>query len=402
MARKKKHEEHENLERWLVSYADFITLLFAFFVVLYSLSAVNEGKFRVLSESLVAAFAATPKSMQPVQVGQPVEAPAPPVQRLDLLKAPPTVAPIEMNTPAPPVPPSVSPRMQAIKEMADDIERAMGPLIKADLLLVRRDSLWIEVEIKTSILFPSGSSQLQAEAIPILKKIAGILGRFPNAVHVEGFTDNVPINTLAFPSNWELSAARAASVVHLFMSAGMQPARMAAIGLGEYRPIADNASEEGRNKNRRVVLVVLADGEASDVLQMSHVALQNTSHAPDAQGLPPPGVPAAATEADGAVALPESGITHLPALAPSSKTAPSSKIAPPIKNASLSKAAPPAENAAPSKTAPSSKIAPPAENIPPSIFAPLIKKFTAIKIVPPLPIAPAVPSGAQPIGDAPP
>ncbi len=323
MARKKKHEEHENHERWLVSYADFITLLFAFFVVMYSLSAVNEGKFRVLSESLVAAFNSTPKSMQPVQVGQPVKAPAAPVQRLDPLKAPPTVAPIEINRPELPTPPSITPRMQAIKEMADAIERAMGPLIKADLLLVRRDSLWIEVEIKTSILFPSGSAHLQAQAIPILEKIAAILGKFPNAVHVEGFTDNVPINTVAFPSNWELSAARAASVVHLFMSAGMQPERMAAIGLGEYRPIADNSSEEGRNKNRRVVLVVLADGDANDVLQTSHAALQNIKHTADAQGVPPPAQATAAATAGSAPAVPA-------AVAGMAAPAPTIKIVPPL------------------------------------------------------------------------
>jgi chemotaxis protein MotB len=340
MARKKKHEEHENHERWLVSYADFITLLFAFFVVMYSLSAVNEGKFRVLSESLVAAFNSTSKSLQPVQVGQPVKAPAAPVQRLDPLKSPPTVAPVEMIRPAPV---TITPRMQAIKEMADAIERAMDPLIKADLLLVRRDSLWIEVEIKTSILFPSGSAQLQAEAIPILEKIAGILGKFPNAVHVEGFTDNVPINTVAFPSNWELSAARAASVVHLFMSAGMQPARMAAIGLGEYRPIADNSSEEGRNKNRRVVLVVLADGDASDVLEVSHAAVRNTHNALDAQGLP--------ANADSEAAAPPDG------------SAPRSTGTPPV------------------MTAPSSQIAPP------------IQKFPVINLPQPIPSDPAVPSG---------
>lgn len=319
MARKKKHEEHENHERWLVSYADFITLLFAFFVVMYSLSAVNEGKFRVLSESLVAAFNSTPKSMQPVQVGQPVKSPAAPVQRLDPLKAPPTVAPIEINKPAQPLPPDIAPRMQAIKEMADAIEQAMGPLIKADLLLVRRDSLWIEVEIKTSILFPSGSAHLQAEAIPILEKIAAILGKFPNAVHVEGFTDNVPINTLAFPSNWELSAARAASVVHLFMSAGMQPERMAAIGLGEYRPIADNSSEVGRNKNRRVVLVVLADGDANDVLQTSHAALQGIKHAADRQGLAPQDT--AATTA-GTAATMHDAVSGVAAPAPTIKIVP--------------------------------------------------------------------------------
>lgn len=323
MARKKKHEEHENHERWLVSYADFITLLFAFFVVMYSLSAVNEGKFRVLSASLVAAFNSTPKSMQPVQVGQPSQAPATQLQRLQPLQGSPTVAPIELNKPVqPPTPtPEVTQRMHAIKQMADAIERAMGPLIKADLLLVRRDSLWIEVEIKTSILFPSGSAQLQSEAAPILEKIAAILGKFPNAVHVEGFTDNVPINTLAFPSNWELSAARAASVVHLFMSAGMRPERMAAIGLGEYRPIADNSTEDGRNKNRRVVLVVLADGDANDVLLTSHAALQNSQPTTDAQGLPSTAL-ATAPVATGDAATPQAAASDTAVPAPAIKIIP--------------------------------------------------------------------------------
>lgn len=336
MARKQKHEEHENHERWLVSYADFITLLFAFFVVMYSLSAVNEGKFRVLSESLVAAFNSTPKSMQPVQVGQPVKS-APAVSPIEMSKPALPNPPSAPSTPIPMTPPNLSPRMVAIKEMADAIERAMGPLIQADLLLVRRDSLWIEVEIKTSILFPSGSASLQEDAIPILKKIADILGKFPNAVHVEGFTDNVPINTVAFPSNWELSAARAASVVHLFMSSGMQPERMAAIGLGEYRPIADNSSEEGRNKNRRVVLVVLADGDANDVLQMSHAALRKNNPAADAgtvtPAAPEPVVAAAppAVEAGEAVGAVTAG--------PEPAAVPGVKIIPPLLSAPA--AAPP-------------------------------------------------------------
>ena len=120
----------------------------------------------------------------------------------------------------------------------------------------------MEVEIKTSILFPSGSAILQPEALPILSEIADILKDFPNPIHVEGFTDSVPINTVAFPSNWELSAGRAASVVHLFTKDGVEPRRMAAIGLGEYRPIADNATAEGRNKNRRVVLLIMESASA--------------------------------------------------------------------------------------------------------------------------------------------
>jgi chemotaxis protein MotB len=282
MARKKKHEEHENLERWLVSYADFITLLFAFFVVMYSISAINEGKFRVLSEALVAAFRSQPKSLDPIQFGDPLRArrttpdarnPTRPLDNPPVAIPPPPIAsPIKTDHP----PASDGPQRQAaiaarqaVQQIADELEQALGDLIRKDLVTVRRSSLWMEVEIKTSILFPSGSARLEPEAVPTLEKIAGVLRRFSNPVHVEGFTDDRPINTEAFPSNWELSAARAASVVHLFARAGVSPQRMAAVGFGEYHPRADNSTPEGRQANRRVLLVVLADPGARHLLDFT-------------------------------------------------------------------------------------------------------------------------------------
>jgi len=270
MARKKKHEEHENHERWLVSYADFITLLFAFFVVMYSLSSVNEGKYRVLSESLVAAFNSPNRTIQPVNVGEPPKGMS--------IKPPPQPGqPAPQSSVVPPVPPIQPPaidrqrvaaevrarieaeRAKTIAAISDQIEKALAPLIDKDLVHIRRARMWLEVEINTSILFPSGSAALSASAIPTLQHVAEILGRYPNPIHVEGFTDNRPIKTVAFPSNWELSAARAASVVHLFSSTGIVPERMAAVGYGEYHSVGDNSTREGRNANRRVVLVVLAD-----------------------------------------------------------------------------------------------------------------------------------------------
>jgi len=141
----------------------------------------------------------------------------------------------------------------------------MSDLIRQDLIAVRHSDLWVEVEIKTSILFPSGSSILQSAALPVLREIANILKDFQNPIRVEGFTDSVPINTVAFPSNWELSAGRAASVVHLFTNEGVDPRRMASIGFGEYRPVADNDTPEGRSKNRRVVIVVLESAAAERI-----------------------------------------------------------------------------------------------------------------------------------------
>jgi len=299
MARKKKHEEHENHERWLVSYADFITLLFAFFVVMYSISSVNEGKYRVLSNSLVAAFRASPRSPTPIQIGKPLTTPTQPQSNLDRrLKLVHTFdLPLPVHERGPksglgnthkravrmshadkPGQPGGrkhggaagdhgpgSAGQLAVKEISARVEQAMAGLISKHLIKVRSDRSWVQVEINTSILFPSGSATLSAAARPVLKKLATILKPFPNPIHVEGFTDNMPINTVEFPSNWELSAGRAATVVHLFTDAGVQPRRMAAVGYGQYHPVASNATAEGRSKNRRVVLVVYAGKDPQSV-----------------------------------------------------------------------------------------------------------------------------------------
>lgn len=276
MARKKKHEEHENHERWLVSYADFITLLFAFFVVMYSLSAVNEGKFRILSEALEAAFRGQPRAMEPVQIGQPSKsAPtlAVPVP-LPMQHNPPSgVLLPPLPVPPPPsqssTPPNNAKRDAEMQRLADEIRQAMAPLVDKDLLRVRRTTLGVEVEINTNILFASASADIAPPARNVLKEIAGILAGFPNPVRVEGFTDNLPIRSAVYPSNWELSAGRAASVVHLFMDTGVEPARMAAVGFGEHQPVADNATEPGRRRNRRVNLVILADHDLRQLRDLS-------------------------------------------------------------------------------------------------------------------------------------
>ncbi len=271
MARRKPVEEHENHERWLVSYADFITLLFAFFVVMYAVSSVNEGKYRVLSDSLTAAFRTPTRSLDPIQIGQvartissgefPVDG-DPTLIALPIPVTPDEIPNIEspLSRSGPGIPENGDVRGfedPGIDEIADEITAAMGGLIKDDLIDVRRDERWLEVEIKSSILYPSGSARLAPAAFPMLEQLAEILAPFPNPIHVEGFTDNVPIHTATFLSNWELSAARAASVVHLFTDYGVAPERMAAIGYGEFKPIASNNTPEGRAKNRRVVLVIM-------------------------------------------------------------------------------------------------------------------------------------------------
>jgi len=268
VAKKHKHEEHLNHEAWAIPYGDLVTLLLALFVVMYAVSSVNEGKYRVLADAMSEAFGGPPRSMKPIQMGtkerssQPTKQPSPINQK----RPNKSLSGFENGFIDPPGPPphGATPvreqeAVRNLQRMADAVEKAMGELISRELVVVKRTDFWLEIEIRTDILFSSGSAQVSQSAHPVLARMAEILKPFPNLLRIEGHTDNVPISTAAFPSNWELSAARAASVVHLFMQQGVDPMRMTVTGLGEYRPVADNLSNEHRNQNRRVVIVVLSD-----------------------------------------------------------------------------------------------------------------------------------------------
>jgi chemotaxis protein MotB len=273
MSKRRQHEEHQNHEAWAIPYGDLITLLLAFFVVMYALSTVNEGKYRVLSESLVAAFRGAPKSLEPVQVGELSRA-FHDVQT----QQPRTLVPLEVESmasglePGGPLDDAAAEGEDAgeataeeaaaaealIAELGAKIEEELRELLDADLVKLRRDRYWIEIEINTSVLFPTASAELSADALHIMERLGRVLAATETRIQVEGHTDSVPIRTPVFPSNWELSAARAATVVRMFSIAGVDPARMAAVGFGEFHPVADNTTEEGRSSNRRVVVVVVA------------------------------------------------------------------------------------------------------------------------------------------------
>lgn len=249
MSRKHKHEEHMNHEAWAIPYGDLVTLLLALFVVMYAISSVNEGKFRAASASLSEAFKGVPRTAMPVQIGTiPMLSKG---RELDV-----NLAKTER--------PDSSGLAEAdgegldSQQMAEELNAALSDLIEAKVIVVRQTPYAIEVEIQTDLLFPSGQATLSASAQEILVRLADVLKAFPNPIRVEGHTDNLPMRSAAFLSNWELSAARAATVVHLLMNAGVSPQRMAVIGFGEYRPVADNRDEAGRNRNRRVQLIIPA------------------------------------------------------------------------------------------------------------------------------------------------
>ncbi|MGB1800894.1 MAG: flagellar motor protein MotD [Gammaproteobacteria bacterium] len=269
--KRRDYDEDVNHDRWLVSYADFITLLFAFFVVMYAISSVSEGKYRVLSDSLSQIFDTTQgvASVVPSPIDLPIEQQLPFEMSEGVVKNEQTeginaeVLNEEKEAPEEIVNPSTGEGIaegdrirKSLGEIADDIRYELIPFIDDDLVVVNNTENKIEIEIKSEMLFASGEARLKSEVIPVLSNMATIMSTFNNPIQVEGFTDNQPIKTLSFPSNWELSAARAASVVHLLMRKGIDPERMSATGYAEFKPVADNSTKEGRQKNRRVMIII--------------------------------------------------------------------------------------------------------------------------------------------------
>ncbi|HET6431116.1 flagellar motor protein MotD [Dyella sp.] len=258
--RRKRQEEHVNHERWAIPYGDLITLLLAFFVVMYAMSAVNEGKYRVLSQSMMEAFHGTSRVIAPAPLAPdapPSAAPAIDPQTNGHGSA---LTPIALpGSAAASAPTREQKNLNSIQQR---VEQALQPLIDKKLVVIRRTPSWLEIEIRTDILFSSGVARIATPAQDVLNNLGEILAPFPNPLRVEGYTDNKPINTAVYPSNWELSAARAASVARLFSTHGVSPERLGIMGWGEVRPIADNTTEEGRNRNRRVLVVVLSDRDA--------------------------------------------------------------------------------------------------------------------------------------------
>lgn len=262
-SRKRKIEEQENHERWLVSYADFITLLFAFFVVMYAISSVNEGKYRVLSDTMVEAF--TDRLQENEQMTAPLLSDE--ISQSDYLErgqaaedaAQQQSADEADNQFADNRPADVEPSDDRLWAVASNLDSALQGFVDKDLVKINLQGDKIEIQLSSKMLFGSGSARLSDEARKAFRDIAVILGPLDNVIHVEGHTDNVPIKTLTFPSNWELSAARAASVVEYLARQGIEPDRMAAIGYGEHRPVSSNDTEQGRRQNRRVTLVIRAN-----------------------------------------------------------------------------------------------------------------------------------------------
>ena len=231
--------DHENHERWLISYADFITLLFAFFVVMYAISAVNEGKYRVLASSLGNAFGKSVGSEAPVPQLTPATLP-PEVKQRTLKQQQATEEQAHMT------------------EVASNLLDVMAPLVKEGKVRVTQSRRGVSIEINANVLFEAGRAELEPQSLAVLRAVAQHLRKEPFNLEVTGHTDNIPISNSIFASNWDLSAVRASSVVRLLAENGIAPERLYAIGREASQPIASNDSAEGRARNRRVELMILS------------------------------------------------------------------------------------------------------------------------------------------------
>ncbi|MCL1790771.1 MAG: OmpA family protein [Peptococcaceae bacterium] len=232
MARKKAADNHENHERWLITYSDLITLLMVFFVVMYSMSKVDAYKFQAMAEALSISLGGSqmdiaqhPQGPSFIEEGGPESSASLEQTSIETLKA----------------------KLDAYAQ-----DNAISTRFVADI-----EERGLVISIQETLLFESGSDILNAQARTILGQISEFLATMPNYIRVEGHTDNLPINSGRFPSNWELSVMRASNVIHILRTEGVSTLRLSAVGYSEYRPLTSNDTSEGRARNRRVDLVIL-------------------------------------------------------------------------------------------------------------------------------------------------
>ncbi|MDP3608293.1 MAG: flagellar motor protein MotD [Methylophilus sp.] len=255
-------DDEDNPDRWLVSYADFITLLFAFFVVMYAISSVNLSKYNALTNAMGSAFTGNnPQSIQ--------------VKKIE-------VKPQPEKTIIKPLPLSYLYQEKLRREreymarVGVELSNKLSNLIQDGKVQVMQNNRGVRIDISDSVLFTSGSADIAEDAVAMLNEIAMILNSNPRFIQVEGHTDNTPIHNQLFYSNWELSAVRATTVVRLLNQAGIAANRLSAIGYGDTQPLSSSDTEFGRAKNRRVSIMILyeTNNVAEDNLEIKPQPLE--------------------------------------------------------------------------------------------------------------------------------
>lgn len=280
--RRRRHSlEHDNVHRWLISYADYMTLLFALFVVLYAMAMVNEKPFESITESIGRVFQADDILTKNVGHGD------------DLLMvnsrqtkkrlygnnildvAGPELVSGEQNLS------NISDKVNGsnLDSLEEELSTALYDIVESGYAQLQVDGDWLEIELNSGLLFPSGSSSPTNSAQAIIGVINDVIGNVSNFVRVRGYTDNQPINNEIYSSNWELSVHRATAILRLFERLELDPARMAIEGYGQYYPSADNTTAQGRARNRKVVVAISKYGlEKSNLLIAPTISLNEVEN----------------------------------------------------------------------------------------------------------------------------
>jgi chemotaxis protein MotB len=257
-----------NHERWIISYADFMTSLLATFVILYAVSTVNQSKFQQMSEALSTAFKGTEISIKDSGLAAAHKAP------FDNMPTPIHV-PITTRVPQDRhLPPNLRRHVEHRAEMLNEaylrLTSLLAKMIGKGEVRVSLKALGVVIDINAVVLFASAEADLTPDAQTMIDQIAGVLAPLNYPIQINGFTDNAPIHSAQFSSNWDLSAARAISVVKRFVLNGVDPSLLVGAGYGEYHPVASNDTPQGMAMNRRVSIVAVAPTEGQDIL---HTAL---------------------------------------------------------------------------------------------------------------------------------
>ncbi len=263
--RRSPEQKPQNHERWIISYADFTTLLLATFVVMYAVSTINSSKFQMMAEAFSTAFMGKEVKIQSSGMAAAHKAP------FDNMPSPVHTPVITREVQVKNLPPAlrqhVERQAEKLNEAYEKLTALLSGMIRKGEVRVSLQSIGVVIDINAVVLFESAQADLTANAVELIEQVASVLKTLNYRIQINGFTDNAQIHSAQFNSNWDLSAARAISVVKRFVLDGIDPALLVGAGYGEYHPVASNDTPEGKALNRRVSIVVVSPFEGQDILQ---------------------------------------------------------------------------------------------------------------------------------------
>ncbi len=260
MRRKRIRGSEDNHDRWLISYADLITLLLGFFVVMYAVASSKNGSIEFIKHAISESLALNIESSNKIKIGEYYK------------KLPNSLVEPFLKENHKPLPQKEHAELASKKEgeslsAFDNSNELLNELLKQGLISVTKNNIGLEVELKSKFIFKESGSQPTPEMEVVIRQLAAVLEKGENPILIQGFTDNTPVDHPYYPSNWELSALRAAAIARLMTDMGVDPSRLVAIGYGQYRPINANSTEQEKIKNRRVVITIARNNSLLGVFQ---------------------------------------------------------------------------------------------------------------------------------------